>query len=484
MLIARGIVHARMGVNQWNAQAIVERRTPRDIATMIQTGTAEYCGPFIWTEEMDRDATWSNRLRPFIDASQDIAMKDPRIIISTHDGVTTLNIPGIADTLLANLPGRPLTDLVEIEVTGHADIDEAVASIRITDARSFGSAAQFNLSPAPVSYAPAQCAATTLFQALIQVRAGLQPRAALRPTDASWLTPAGATSKKAPSMTIADESAKCSPCAAVRPASEAPVTRLWIFSDLHLELARWELPATRPECDVIVAAGDIHSPASQTIRWLAEHADGVPVITVPGNHEWYAPNRTFNVEDERRRAADLAANLGVHLLMDAEAIVHGVRFLGTTLWTDYALHDDVRHGMKVAERAMNDHRCIYPTPGMTLLRAEDARQWHHRARSWLAERLAEPSPHPTVVVTHHLPHPRSIARQFAGDPLNVAFCSDLSSLVENSGAALWVHGHTHTSCGYLAGGTRVVCNPKGYGPTGPDRRIENAAFDPALVIAV
>ena len=210
-------------------------------------------------------------------------------------------------------------------------------------------------------------------------------------------------------MTIADESAKAAHAAvglaSEAPASEAPVTRLWIFSDLHLELAHWELPAIRPECDVIVAAGDIHSPASQTIRWLAEHADGVPVITVPGNHEWYAPNRTFNVEDERRRAADLAANLGVHLLMDAEAIVHGVRFLGTTLWTDYALHDDVRHGMKVAERAMNDHRCIYPTPGMTLLRAEDARQWHHRARSWLAERLAEPSPHPTVVVTHHLPHP-------------------------------------------------------------------------------
>jgi hypothetical protein len=27
---------------------------------------------------------------------------------------------------------------------------------------------------------------------------------------------------------------------------------------------------------------------------------------------------------------------------------------------------------------------------------------------------------------------------------------------------LWVHGHTHTTCDYELGSTRVACNPYGY----------------------
>jgi len=88
------------------------------------------------------------------------------------------------------------------------------------------------------------------------------------------------------------------------------------------------------------------------------------------------------------------------------------------------------------------------------------------------------------MLTHHLPHPRSIHPRFADDPLTPAFCSDLSDLVEGSRAALWVHGHTHTSCEYIAGNTRVACNPKGYGPQSPGGRIENEQFDENLVIEI
>jgi len=40
--------------------------------------------------------------------------------------------------------------------------------------------------------------------------------------------------------------------------------------------------------------------------------------------------------------------------------------------------------------------------------------------------------------------------------------SDLPSLVR-APVALWVHGHTHTAFDYFAEGTRVICNPRGYG---------------------
>jgi Icc-related predicted phosphoesterase len=61
--------------------------------------------------------------------------------------------------------------------------------------------------------------------------------------------------------------------------------------------------------------------------------------------------------------------------------------------------------------------------------------------------------------------------------LNAAYASDLSDVIEQGRPALWLHGHTHDSCGYQVGSTRIVCNPRGY-------EDENPKFDPALVVKV
>ena len=39
---------------------------------------------------------------------------------------------------------------------------------------------------------------------------------------------------------------------------------------------------------------------------------------------------------------------------------------------------------------------------------------------------------------------------------------DLDELVKESGAALWIHGHTHGCCDYVLGATRLVANACGY----------------------
>ena len=83
----------------------------------------------------------------------------------------------------------------------------------------------------------------------------------------------------------------------------------------------------------------------------------------------------------------------------------------------------------------------------------------------------------TVVVTHHLPHAKSIPPRFKGDLLNAAYASDLSGVIEQGRPALWVHGHTHDSCDYDLGSTRVVCNPRGYDD-------ENRDFNSALVVEI
>lgn len=261
--------------------------------------------------------------------------------------------------------------------------------------------------------------------------------------------------------------------------------KLWIFSDLHIEQSVWDLPDPQPDCDVIVAAGDIHF-ASDAVRWLDERSQGRPVILVPGNHEWYSYSRPFTVETERAAAERAAEGTNVNLLLDNEVVIDRVRFVGSSLWTDYALYSDVDIAMARAQSSLNDHRLIFPRGDGAALRPEDALEWHGASRRFLERKLPERSPDfdRTVVVTHHLPHPRSIHPKYGHDPLNAAFASDLSLLVEEGGAELWVHGHTHSSCDYVAGRTRVVCNPKGYGSHGTDRTIENPAFDERLVIEV
>ena len=110
-------------------------------------------------------------------------------------------------------------------------------------------------------------------------------------------------------------------------------------------------------------------------------------------------------------------------------------------------------------------------------RPQEALAVHEASRAFLEETLAEPFDGPSVVVTHHAPHPKSINERYALDPLNVAFASDLSEVILEGRPQLWLHGHTHTSSDYRIGATRIVANPHGYGR-------ENPAFDPSLVVEV
>jgi hypothetical protein len=71
-------------------------------------------------------------------------------------------------------------------------------------------------------------------------------------------------------------------------------------------------------------------------------------------------SRTFTVEEEQAEVLRLAEALGVHLLIDAKVTIGGVRFLGSSLWTDHDLPGDAEAAMTLAARSMNDHRLILP----------------------------------------------------------------------------------------------------------------------------
>jgi hypothetical protein len=133
--------------------------------------------------------------------------------------------------------------------------------------------------------------------------------------------------------------------------------------------------------------------------------------------------------------------------------------------------------MSLAQTIMSDYQVIR-SHGETSLSPRDTRDIHRVQRAWLADQLSNPFSGKTVVVTHHLPHPSSVHEKYRGDALNPCFASNLSVLV-GPPAILWLHGHTHESMDYAVGGTRVVCNPRGYLPDEP-----NPNFKPDLVIEI
>lgn len=153
------------------------------------------------------------------------------------------------------------------------------------------------------------------------------------------------------------------------------------------------------------------------------------------------------------------------------------------MWTDYQLDGEGRSehafSMAVAEGRLMDHRQIAwrQLPRYESFTPLHALNEHERSREWLKGGFGKPFDGPTVVVTHHGPHPNSVHWRWKGSALNPAFSSDLTGLFWLGKPALWVHGHTHDSFDYRVGDTRVVCNPKGY-------HSENPLFDPALVVEV
>lgn len=158
------------------------------------------------------------------------------------------------------------------------------------------------------------------------------------------------------------------------------MAKLWVISVPHAEQSLWTRPSA--PADVILAAGDINSPATRSIERLAGIADAHPVISVPGDHEWSATGRHLGV-DREARAREAARDLGIHLPTDEEVEVAGIRYLGATLWSDCAIHATPGATMVLAAHGLNAFRKIPPS---RVDRGSGPTRWRsgtgHHAHGW------------------------------------------------------------------------------------------------------
>jgi hypothetical protein len=270
-----------------------------------------------------------------------------------------------------------------------------------------------------------------------------------------------------------------------------------LLSDLHLESHPDFQAEPAPGADLLVLAGDIGSYQGGSLLAARGDADfglarfspvrgwPTPVLFIPGNHEYDG----LDFDEAHVRLRDTCDRLGLIWLEREIVVLGGVRFVGTTLWSDFdalgpsatdhaaVLAQQLRAREK-AFRAANFYlRKTGGTRGGAPFLAEAVREQALVCQRWLREALGTPFAGPTVAVTHFAPSLRSADPRYGLSPGTAGFCNALDDLLPQ--ARLWLHGHLHAPSDYVHHGCRVVANPLGY-----LRKGEQAAFRPGCIVSL
>ncbi|MDB5946457.1 MAG: hypothetical protein JWQ33_1483 [Ramlibacter sp.] len=266
--------------------------------------------------------------------------------------------------------------------------------------------------------------------------------------------------------------------------------KLQLLSDLHLEVHPHFEAQPAPGADLLVLAGDIGSYQDGSLladsdfglaRFSPNNGWPAPVLFVPGNHEY--DNLDFDLAHARLRQT--CERLGITWLERESLVLQGVRFIGTTLWTDFdalaPANGDLTRVLRARAKAFRAANFYLRKTGATRrgepFMAEGWREQGLACQQWLRQALAEPFDGVTVVVTHFAPSLRSADPRYGLTPGTAGFCNALDELLPL--AQLWIHGHLHCQQDYLHAGCRVVANTLGYSVKG-----EQAGFRPHWLLDV
>lgn len=204
------------------------------------------------------------------------------------------------------------------------------------------------------------------------------------------------------------------------------------------------------------------------------------VVFVLGNHDYWGTNLTLEQASINKELA-IQEIENVHLLEQSVIIIDNVKFVGGTLWTDYAGRN-VREMMAAPFVMSNDHNRIKVGTSYQKLRVDHLLKVFDTTKDLIFNNSTRDNPEQKIVaVTHMAPSHKSIHPMWENAGTNAYYYSDLDAELcyLDHNIDFWFHGHTHAPMDYQMEGartteTRVVCNPRGY------RGYEQTGFNPEL----
>lgn len=260
--------------------------------------------------------------------------------------------------------------------------------------------------------------------------------------------------------------------------------RCHYLSDLHLESECFRRKL--PKGDVLIIAGDLcHARCldpARTDKYSTAQRDRVMhfideartnfahVLLIAGNHEHYDGVFEDTVPLLRRHLP------GVTILDHETVEIEGVRFFGSTLWSDFggaseACMNGVRRRMGEFFFVKTRGRDADGRETLAKFQPEDALAAHQKAWTALTGAVEAGTEKPMVVISHHAPSLQGLNPKFAGNGLDGAYASALDEKMEAlSGVPVWVHGHTHVARTYRIGATTVRSNALGFESKGHGAR--------------
>lgn len=276
--------------------------------------------------------------------------------------------------------------------------------------------------------------------------------------------------------------------------------RIQLLSDLHLELYPDFVPLPAKDVDVLVLAGDIGSYQEGSLlsgddfglsRFspLQANSPWPRVLYLPGNHEF----DSLDFDQTYAHLRQTCEKLGIEWLEQEVITIGSVRFVGSTLWSDFESlardEPNMTRQMQALEKAyraanfyLQKHTAL--RDGLPML-APDIRDLSLACQSWLQQALETPFEGITIAVTHFAPSLKSADPRYGLTPGTAGFCNARDDLLPL--ANFWLHGHLHCPNDYVVQGQRdgkpwscrVAANPLGYA-----EKNEQAAFQDAFVIEI
>jgi len=250
--------------------------------------------------------------------------------------------------------------------------------------------------------------------------------------------------------------------------------KIRVLSDLHVDVndlyPKGKSLQLKDNDVFTIVAGDTAGSPEIAIDWIQKNVQKGLVIS--GNHIVYSGDKRPIQDLKQKMAQAFPKEAPITYLDQMTGVISkeidGILFVGTTLYTDYALSPNilVESAMRYADsrsHGMNDFRLGY-TKAQNEIRPiipPDYRRWFIESKKEMT-RIIEANPNKeVVVVTHHCPSGKCCTNDWG--LLNPSYASNLEDFIEeHPNIKLWISGHIHQRKNFKIGNCLVLMNPRGY----------------------